>query len=349
MSANHSFVNISNVTSSVSDYQAFEEFWTTSPEYSVYWAMKTFVPPFLVLFGCCGNGIVIVALRQHCIRSSSIGYYLTLLISCYIMLLVSTCGLEWISYISKTALLTNSADSMCRVCKFVYSVMNHSPYWIIALMLTDRTLHVCFPEYSSTFCTVFAAKLLSLFVAIGLWTINIHMMWIYELSEFGCSIDPYQRDFYTTVWPWIAAGVNCYFPLLVIHILLFTITISYFVTCKENAATNHTFVPVVIFTSLIFVSMNNPSVILNLIQYSKPKWPESDQGYATLYMYAEIFQTLVWLNMSVTHIIHFLAIPNLRIHSGRLCVCLKQNNPQSSSIEEDSMITSASPTQSTTV
>ena len=350
MSSNTSVLNITNVTDSESDYEAFQEFWTSSPEYSVYWTLKTFVPPFLVLFGCCGNGIVIVALRQHCIRSSSIGYYLTLLISCYIMLLVSTCGLEWISYISKTTLLTNSSDTMCRVCKFVYSVMNHLPYWIVALMLTDRTLYVCFPVLSSTFCTVFVAKLLSMFVFIGLFTINIHMMWTYELiTSYGCTIDSYQRDFYTIVWPWVSATANCYLPLLCIHILLVSITISYYVTCRGNVAHNHNNVPVVAATSLTFTILNNPSVILNVIQYSKPKWPDSDQGYATLYMYAEVFQTLVWLNMAVTHIILLLSIPKLRIYFDRLCVHLKHHNPQSSSIEEGSMITSASPTQSTTV
>ena len=328
-----------NLSALISDYQAFEEFWTTSPEYSVYWALKTFVPPFLVVFGCCGNGIVIVALRQHCIRSSSIGYYLTLLISCYIMLLVSTCGLEWISYISRTVLLTNSADTMCRVCKFVYSVMNHSPYWIVALMLTDRTLYVCFPVLSSTFCTVFVAKLLTLFMLIVLMVINIHMMWTYELSTYGCVIDPHQQDFYTLVWPWISATVNCYLPLVCIHILIVINTITYYTTCRGNLAVNQNHVPVAILTSLMFIILDNPIVILNLFQYSKPKWPDTDQSYAILYMFAEVFQTLVWLNMTVTHIIYVLAIPKLRIHRDRLCDFTKGSNQQQCSIEEqDSMI-----------
>ena len=302
-----------NSTKSVIRYQEFEEYWSTSTEHTVYWSLKAFVPPCLVVFGCCGNVIVIVALRQHSIRSSSIGYYLTLLISCYTLLLLSTVGLEWISYISKTTLLVNSSDTMCRICQFVYNVINHSPYWIIVLLLTDRTVYVCFPVYSSTFCTVFMAKLHTVFIFIGLLTINIHNMWTYELEMHGCSIDPRQKDFYTTVWPWISATMNCYLPLLCIHILLLTTTIGLCVVSRQEIAVSPRHVSVAIMTALTFVILTNPSVILNLMQYSKPKWLNSYHRYAVLYLLIEMFQVFVWLNMSVTYIIYLLFVPKLKV------------------------------------
>ena len=350
-----------NATSSVSDYQAFEEFWTTTPEFTVYQSLKTFVPPFLVVFGCCGNGIVLLALRQHCIRSSSIGYYLTLLISCYIMSLVTSCGLEWISFISETALLTLS-DSMCRILQFVYSVINHCPYWIIALMLTDRTVYVCCPFYSSSFCTVLVAKVASLFIFIGLTLINIHMMWTFELRSNGCNIDPYQKDFYTQIWPWLSATVNCYLPLLCIHILLLSTTIGSCMLRRQgqSATSNHhdhqltrpmtanqRHVQAALLVSMTFIILINPSVILNLIQYSQPEWLYSFQSYAKLIMFTEMFQTLVWLNMSVAHIIYILAVPKLKVYES-LRACLRRKHfPQSSAVEEDAMIQHHSPSHST--
>ncbi len=306
----------------LSGYDTFAEYWAASPEARVFWLLKTCVPPLLVVGGGGGNAVALVALRSHPLHAQSVGYYLSVLAACYLSVLVATVGVEWVCYMRSVALLTNASDSLCRICQFLYNVLNHCPYWLLALLLTDRAVYVCArPLLSAQWCTVFMGKALTALILCVLVTVNIHCMWTYGLGKYGCTLDPYHKDFYTTTWPWIAATINCYLPLLYIHVLLLLTSCVH--ACHAAAthapcATRHTWV--VLVTSLAFVLLTDPSVLLNLIQYSKPAWLASSHGgYARMYLLIELFQVLVWAAMALTPLLYFLAIPNLRPTHGGCC------------------------------
>ena len=299
--------------------QMFEQYWLQSPEFSLFWGLKTFVPPLLVVFGAVGNILTVVVIQRHQIRSCSVGYYLTLLLTVYTFQLLCVCGYEWVYHVTENALLKNRYDSVCRVSIFVFNVVDHSPYWILVLMLADRTILLWSPVSSSVYCTLFVARLSTVWVVVGLLTVNIHVMWTYELGYYGCSIDPRQRDFYTTIWPWLSASLNCYMPLLVILLSLFIILIGVCLRREQDFAINHRYVSVTASVAVAFFLLTTPSVVVNLIHYAQPIWLRSFKSYAQLYTLAEFCNALAWLNNSVLWVICLQCVSQLSMEMKRLC------------------------------
>ena len=233
--------------------------------------------------------------------------------------LIIYCGIEWVAHIMDKPPLTHTVDWLCKVFQFLFSMILYSSNWLVVLMLIDRIIFVCWPLHAPTFCTVFMAKLLTIFVYIGLLTVSIHALWTYELNDYGCTTDPTQRDFQTVVWPWLAATLNTYLPLMLILILLVLLSLGVAADCSSrqvqpvpgSLAANR-FICLTTSVSLTFLLLSLPMVIVNVIQYSNPSWLQSNTNYARMSVVSELFHTLTCLNHAGCHFMYFACTPQLR-------------------------------------
>lgn len=221
-------------------------------------------------------------------------------------------------------------------------------------MLIDRIIFVCWPLYAPTVCTVFMAKLLTIFVYIGLLTVSIHALWTYEVTVYGeCNIDRLQRDFQTVVWPWIAATLYSYLPLLLILVLLVLLSLGVAADCSSRqmqpdsvTVSPNRFICLTTTVSCVFLLLTLPSIITNFIQYANPFWLHSHANYARMYMVSELFQMLTCLNYAGCHVIYFACTPQLRKDLFTMllqCRCKRQHfthNSVANSIEVNGMLLS---------
>lgn len=305
-------------------YAAFQLFWRASTEFHVQWVLRTCVPPVFIVFGTIGNLLSIVVLRRKYAHTASVGYYLSVLAGVNTIILCMVSGLEWLAHVSSQPLLPNTRDWLCKVCRFAFHVIIHSTYWLVVVLLADRTVVLWYPLYYPSVCTLLVAKLMTVFVYVCLVTVSIHAMWTYRLGVHGCNIDQSQHVFQTTVWPWIWAIVTSYIPLLLMMSLIVVLLAGVWLYGKTDSATTQPrYISVTLAVAIAFVALSLPSVLLNIIEYSNPTWLFSFRSIVRLKVISELFQTLSCLNQASTHLLYLAFMPNMRAHTynilRRLC------------------------------
>lgn len=209
-------------------------------------------------------------------------------------------------------------------------------------MVIDRFIIVWHPRQAPYMCTVFMAKLVTIIIVIGLVVVSVHAMWTYELTSQGhCSIDLMQQDFQTIAWPWISAILCSYIPIVLIFIFLIMLLVGLVYPRSEAVSVTNMNQPVqdqltklAIVVSLIYLLLNLPIIIVNFMEYANSSSAGVyDYGkVAKLLLARVVCQTISCLNCTVSFILYFAMVPQMRKELMDLIRKLKGSN--ASSIEE---------------
>ena len=296
-------------------YVSFNEFWLQSSEFKILQILQLYVPPILIVFGSIGNVLAFVVLTRKHMRHSSICFYMAMFAITNTIILYIGCGLEWVAHVTNQPYIANLADWTCKVWQFLFNVIRYSSFWLVVAMTADRVIRIWHPNMANTFCTVFMAKAVTISISVGLVVVSVHSMWIFELiPHSGCTIDPKQRDFETTVWPWIAASLSSYIPTLFIMILTILLVIGvYLYENRPETEPNMTrFTRVTLCLAIFFLICTLPTQVINFIEYSKPHWLENYQATARLYLIKMVCQVMACFYTSVCFVFYFLLVPAFR-------------------------------------
>ncbi|ELU11792.1 hypothetical protein CAPTEDRAFT_190027 [Capitella teleta] len=299
--------------------QMMNEAFTDSTAFYVVNAMCLYVPPVLVIISTVCNILVLVLLlkRKMPIKNSSC-FYMVLIVVVHCLYLYVDCALTWISRITQTTHLANQTDWMCKVWAFLSATLEHACSWIIVLYAGDRIIFIWFPLKTSSFCTVFSAKLQTIAMFVGLGVTCIHNMWTYQIIPGqGCMIDPTQEDFETLAWPWVLATVCSYVPLLIS--MLFTLGLSMGICCfkcTHNTSTEvqhdrYTRLSLVLCILLLLFAL--PKVIINLRYY----FTGNQSGH--YYLFIDVLKLGQNIYMAFTFVPYLLTVPQLRVDLCLLC------------------------------
>ena len=337
--------NSSSSTFPQQPVQTFNSYWLASEEGQLVVTLRTYIPAIVVPIGVAGNSFALWVLHKQNLKSPSVKHYVSSLLLVNALVLIIGCGTEWISHMTDTPPLALTSDWMCKLYQFTFSVITYSSYWLLVLLLLDRTITVCSPQYCTSFCTAFTSKLLTAFVYVGLSSISIHSMWTYEVGSHGCNIDPRQQDMYTTVWPWIAATLFSYLPITILIILLCIFPVGICQQRKHRESDGQQYLALTLVLASVFAMLSLPSIILNFIDYSRPHWLSSFQSYARWYLVMEVCQLLGSLNHALTHVICFLFMRELQpgvkqsvqqgVQATENEIMLKTENNESSSMKPE--------------
>ena len=301
-------LNISATEEPIVPAMAFNAYWGASAEYKFVMTLRTFVPPVVTVTGIMGNLLAFYVLQRHKLSSASVNHYLSVILIVNCLNLCLGCGQEWLSHITGRGRLAGYNDWTCKLYQFTFNVFTYSPYWLLVVLLLDRIVCVCYCHHTRSICTAFTAKIFTVFIYVGLISVSVHAMWTFEVGAQGCNIDPRQQDMYTIVWPWIAAVLYSYLPITIIIILITALLVQF----NSKKQKQKHYISLVIILAIVFVMLSLPSLILNVIEYSRPSWLRSYQSYVRLYAVAELFQTLGSVNSAITHVICFCCCARMR-------------------------------------
>ena len=282
----------------------------------------------MIVIGSVGNMLAFVVLGRRSVRRWSICVYLGMFALSNTLVLYVGCGLDWIANVTETPYVANLTDWSCRLWQFLFNVINYTTSWVVVAMVTDRFIALCLPSRARIFCTVFVAKVMCILILVFLMVISIHAMWTYELTPQGCYIDPTRSDFQSISWPYISATLYSYIPLITISLL--STIVSFVLLCGKTMPLRHqndvnrhevSLTHATLIASFCHVIMLLPTVVINLVEYSKPEWSVDHEKRSRLYLARTIGQTIACLSHSITYVIYFSAIPLCRTE---LSVLLRQ-------------------------
>ena len=298
--------------------ELFMHYWWCSTENFIHWSVKTFTTPIFIIVGSMGNVLAFVVLMRKMLQQWSVCFYLALYALINTIVLYVGCGLDWVSYITQTRHIANQADWVCRLWKFVFNVINYSSGWVVVAMTVDRFVHMWYPRRAHQLCTVFMAKLVTVFVLIGLVVISIHAMWTYALTPHGCIIEATKdtHAFQTIAWPMVSAIFYSYLPVLIILTLdIFLILGLLHPNADSRGDSNplqHSLTTCVLSVSLTFLALYLPTVIVNIFMYSLAEFSANIQLRARLFLLQELCQSLACLNNAISFVIYFTRLPIVR-------------------------------------
>lgn len=296
--------------------ELFMHYWWCSPESVIHWAVKTFTAPVMIVIGSIGNALAFVVLSRKMLKQWSVCFYLSLYAIINTAVLYIGCGLDWVSYLTQTAHVANQADWICRLWKFFFNVLSYSSIWVVVAMTMDRFVLMWYPRKAHQLCTVFMAKLVAIFIFVGLVVISIHAMWTYALTAHGCIIDSNKdtHAFQTIAWPMASAIMYSYLPVVLIFTMDIFLVLG-MVSPTSRADTNpsqNRLTRAVLAVSIIFLLLYLPTVIVNILLYSQQRYFTQIHLRVRLSLLQEICQTLACLNNAISFILYFSIVPAMR-------------------------------------
>ncbi|ESO95552.1 hypothetical protein LOTGIDRAFT_175157 [Lottia gigantea] len=245
-------------------------------DYRMSEQLHTYLTPVLVGIGVIGNLLAIIILRRGSLRKSSVCFYLAVYGVFNILNLAVVNGTSWLCYILQKPCISTLTDWSCGLWTFIMHLIVYGGIWIVVAMSIDRFVYLCLPSRSLSLCTVFSAKIIVVFILVGLVVISVHTMWTYELQPQGCYIPYHQKDLHTLIWPWISATCFSYLPLALLFIFNVCISISLClkkdrcnqVTRGNGGQEQHNYIALAV--SVLFFSLTMPATIINLIDIHFP-------------------------------------------------------------------------------
>lgn len=192
----------------------------------VYKAAKiiwSYAAATLIIVGTLGNIMSIIVLLRKRMRCWPTMFYLTVLAFAHIVVLFTGLLRYWIMFTFGIDIRLLS-DFSCRFHVFsVYFSLDFA-VWILVAVTVDRCICVCNPFRAKQLCTLSRAKINVCVIAVILFLVNHHFLWMYRLEEvdgaFRCTyfkINSYAY-FANIVWPWTDFVVFSCAPFLVMII-----------------------------------------------------------------------------------------------------------------------------------
>ncbi|XP_046570789.1 probable G-protein coupled receptor 139 [Haliotis rubra] len=247
----------------------------SEPDFRMSEQLHRYLTPVLIIIGNFSNLLALLVLRRKNLRQHSACFYMSAYAIANLLVLNLVSGVAWLCYILQKPYIATLSDWGCGLWTFMANVMIYSGIWFVVAMTIDRYVLLCYPNKALTMCTVFTAKVSSVFIMIGLVVISVHAMWTYQLQEHGCFIPYHMKDLHILIWPWMSATFYSYLPLL----LLFHLNICLMVSlCLKRHRLRPTiqadggddFIVITLIISMSFFALAVPATIINLIDIHAP-------------------------------------------------------------------------------
>ena len=302
------------------------DLWISSPEYALGLVLRTYLLPVIVALGTIGNVLSIVVLSRKNLRQTALCFYIAVFCITNTLVLYMGCGLDWLALVSKKPHIPNLADWICKLWKFVFNVILYSVGWMVVAMTIDRFIYIWHPIKAQQMCTVFIAKVSTVFIFIGLISISIHAMWSYYLSPATvCVLDHTLHAFQTKIWPWISACVYVYLPtslIIIFSIFLLTSLIGRpFSNSHQDQLSKITLA-----VATMYLCLQLPSLILNIVMHHKGEWTYSYKALFKVWLADRICQLLSCTFHSLSFLCFYTFGSMFRKEVCSLSTCLRKRN-----------------------
>ncbi|KAK6184602.1 hypothetical protein SNE40_007045 [Patella caerulea] len=259
--------------------EAVHQLLLAQPDYRMSELLHTYLNPILMVLGIISNLLAIIVLRRKNLRNNSVCFYLAAYGVFNLLTLTVVHGTNWSCYIFETPCIGTLTDWSCGLWTFITHVIIYGGLWVVVAVSIDRFVYLCLPNKSLSLCTVFSAKVIVVFIVVGLVVISVHAMWTYQLQPQGCFIPHHQKDLHTLIWPWISATCYSYLPLALLLTLNICISIAMCLKkhrCRQMGRENEERVEnnyITLIVSMLFFVLSMPATIINIIEIHFPlKW-----------------------------------------------------------------------------
>ena len=241
-----------------------------------------YVTPALVIFGNFTNFLAFIILRRKNMRQHSVCFYMAAYALANILVLNLILGIAWLCFVLEKPYIGAISDWGCRLWTFLSNVIIYCGIWFVVVLTIDRFIYLCYAHKAITYCTVFAAKAITLMVLIGLVVVSIHAMWTFELQPQGCFVSYAQDDLHIKIWPLWSATVYSYLPLTLL--LFINVVLSVSLCLKRHrqrrsqsiAGTDDFAITTLVISSAFFL-LTVPATVINVVDiYFPMSWLSLD-------------------------------------------------------------------------
>ncbi|XP_076470835.1 uncharacterized protein LOC143300791 [Babylonia areolata] len=221
-------INIDNYNnlSGSSLIQAYYEQLLAHPHIAMRDGLSVYVMPVLIVFGNVSNVLTFAVLRRKTLGQHSVCFYLALYALANVLVLNLILGVSWLCVVLEKPYIAAMTDWGCRLWTFVSSVVVYCGIWFVVVLSADRVIYLCYSHKATTYCTLFAAKVMSIIVVTMLVVVSIHAMWTFELQAQGCFVSPDSDDLHIQIWPLWSATIYSYLPLTLLLVLNVVLSVS---------------------------------------------------------------------------------------------------------------------------
>ena len=255
--------------------QHFYELLLLHPSIRMRDELLRYVTPVLVIFGNFSNILAFVILRRKNLRQHSVCFYMAAYAVANVLVLNVILGIAWLCFILEVPYIGNMADWGCRLWTFISNVIIYCGIWFVVALSIDRFIYLCYAHKAATYCTVFAAKAITLMVLILLVVVSIHAMWTFELQPQGCFVSYGQDDLHIKIWPLWSATIYSYLPLTMLLIINIVLSVSLCLKRhrqrrSESTANGDDFAITTLVISSAFFVLTVPATIINVVDIYFP-------------------------------------------------------------------------------
>ncbi|KAL8593072.1 hypothetical protein ACOMHN_017998 [Nucella lapillus] len=276
-----------------------------------------YMTPVLVVFGNFSNLLAFVLLRRRNLRKHSACIYMSAYALANVLVLNLILGIVWMCFILQVPYIGAITDWGCRLWTFVSNVIIYCGIWFVVALSADRFIYLCYSHKAKTYCTVFAAKSISIVVLIMLVVVSIHAMWTFELHAQGCFVSSDQDDLHSKIWPLWSATVYSYLPLTLLLLLNIMLSISLCLKRhtqrrSQTGSTGDDFTVTTLVISFAFFLLTVPATVINIVDIYFPSNSLSLNLIAQLELGKTITEILSSANQTLLGLILLLFSPAFR-------------------------------------
>ena len=220
-------------------------------------------------------------------------------------------GIAWLCFVLEKPYIGAISDWGCRLWTFLSNVIIYCGIWFVVVLTIDRFIYLCYAHKATTYCTVFAAKAITLMVLIGLVVVSIHAMWTFELQPQGCFVSYAQDDLHIKIWPLWSATIYSYLPLTLLLFLNIVLSVSLCLKRhRQRRSQSVAYVDDFTITTLVlssaFFLLTVPATVINVVDiYFPMSWLSLDL-IAEIELTKKITEILSSANQTLLGVILFI-------------------------------------------
>ncbi|KAL8589988.1 hypothetical protein ACOMHN_007013 [Nucella lapillus] len=270
--------------------------------------LSRFVTPVLIVFGNLSNLLTFVVLRRKTLGQHSVCFYLAMYALANILVLNLILGIAWLCVVLEKPYIGAMADWGCRLWTFVSNVIIYCGIWFVVVLSIDRVIYLCYTHKATTYCTLFAAKVITLIIMIMLIVVSIHAMWTFELQVQGCFVSSHSDDLHIKIWPLWSATIYSYLPLTLLLFLIIVLSVSLCLKQHrqrrtESVSNSDDFTVTTLVVSLSFFLLTVPATVINVVDIYFPMSRLSLDLIAEIELTKKITEILSTVNQTLLGVI----------------------------------------------
>lgn len=113
--------------------------------------LLTYIPPFLIVFGTCGNALSLVILREKKFVKSSIGFTLSALAAVDTGVLWLTLTQSWIYEVTGVDYYVKTGLVGCKIASFLSGFLTRLSTATLVIVSVERSVSICWPMISKVY------------------------------------------------------------------------------------------------------------------------------------------------------------------------------------------------------